>query len=214
MTGMGRAASAARPHRTIALASTAVVVLAVALASALARHAGTVVRHSHWPPAATHRAATGKYGGLPSWLPRASTSTERVLSASRSHHALAIQGNTVSVSLPDGRALVTAVGPQVPEEGRFPVPATTPCTFVVTIAHATSAIPLDAASFTLIDDLGHLHHPRITTMNGSPPPSSVPRGKTVSIELHDVLPTGEGALAWAPSGGAPVVSWDFTVEID
>ena len=35
----------------------------------------------------------------------------------------------------------------------------------------------------------------------------------MSFELRAVLPTGDGALRWAPAG-KPVASWDFNVEID
>jgi hypothetical protein len=71
-----------------------------------------------------------------------------------------------------------------PEEGQFPVPATTPCTFTITLA------------------------------GGGPPPASAAPGKTVTLTISAVLPTGNGQLQWAPQGGRPVVSWDFDVEID
>lgn len=185
-------------------------VAAIALAGALVAILATDGQGS----AASHHSSASKYGGLPSWLPKSRVNANQILSASGSHHVLAIQGNTVSVTLPQGKALVTAVGPEVPEEGRFPVPATSPCTFVVTFAAATAAIPLDSGAFSLIDDSGHVRHPRMSAMNGGQAPSRVQPGKTVSIKLHDVIPTGDGGLAWTPSGTKPIVTWDFTVEID
>jgi hypothetical protein len=160
----------------------------------------------------SHHSAT--YGGLPSWLPKPKVHVNRILTASAAHPALSIQGDAVAVELPHGRVLATAVGPEVPEEGHFPVPASTPCTFIVTFASASGTIPLDPAAFTFLDDHGHVHHPRVTAMDGGPPPTTVPPGKTVSLRLHDVLPTGDGGLAWAPEGGRTLVGWDYTVEID
>jgi hypothetical protein len=160
------------------------------------------------------RAAAARYGGIPSWLPKAKLPVGRVVGASRAHPALAIQGDAVSVHLGGGRVLATAVGPSVPEEGRFPVPATSPCTFIVTFSAASSAIPLSPSAFTLIDDFGHVRHPRVRAIDGGAPPRQVLPGQTVSLRVHDVLPTGDGGLAWAPEGGRPIVSWDFDVEID
>jgi len=36
----------------------------------------------------------------------------------------------------------------------------------------------------------------------------------VSLLIHGVLPTGDGGLSWSLTGGRPIVSWDFDVEID
>jgi hypothetical protein len=158
--------------------------------------------------------AIASYGGLPSWLPKAKIPVNRVLDASITHSVLTIQGTTVSVALPHGRALATAVGPSVPEDGRFPVPPTSPCTFVVTFAHVSSAIPLSRQAFTLVDEYGHIRHPRVTSMDGGPPPTRIVPGRPLSLKIYDVLPTGDGGLEWAPYGGRPLVSWDFNVEID
>ena len=155
-----------------------------------------------------------RYGGLPSWLPRPRVHVNRLLTARPAHPALTIQGTTVAVHLVGGRVLATAAGPEVPEEGRFPVPATSPCTFIVTLTAASGAVPLHPAAFTLVDDLGHVHHPQVTALHGGVLPQMVSPGRTVSLRLYDVLPTGDGALEWAPGGGRPVVGWDYTVEID
>jgi hypothetical protein len=106
------------------------------------------------------------------------------------------------------------VGPETPEQGRFPVPATSPCTFIVTFAHASGVIPLSVKAFTFIDELGHVRHPRVTALGGGALPRQVVPGRPVSIKVYDVLPTGDGGLTWTPYGGRPIVSWDFDVEID
>jgi len=138
----------------------------------------------------------------------------RVLHASSGHPVLAIQGDTVAVRLAIGRVLATAVGPTVPEEGRFPVPETSPCTFIITFTAATGAIPLSPTAFTFVDELHHVHHPRVTAMSGGAPPTRVLPGHTVSLKVYDVLPTGDGGLEWAPERTHPIVAWDFDVEID
>ena len=163
---------------------------------------------------ARHGSSQARYGGLPSWLPKPKHLTNQLLHADPAHHLLAIQGNQVSVTLPHGHVLATAVGPQVPEEGHFPVPPTSPATFIVTFTAGSGAIPLSPGEFGLIDDLGHVRHPTATAMDGGPLPQVVPPGQTLSIKLHDVIPTGDGGLAWTPYGERPIVTWDFIVEID
>ena len=154
------------------------------------------------------------YGTIPSWLPKATVPVGRTVTATTAHPWLAVEGDTVSVHLARGRAEATTVGPAVPEEGRFPVPATSPCTFTVTFAVASGIVPLRASAFTIVDELGRLHHPQVKMRGGGPLPSHIPPGRTVSLTLKDVLPTGNGRLRWAPDGARPIVSWDFDVEID
>ena len=136
------------------------------------------------------------------------------MTASAAHPWLAIEGDTVSLHLPRTRVLVTAVGPAVPEEGKFPVPKTSPCSFTVTFTAATNLIRLRPTAFTILDELGRLHHPVLTGLNGGVPPALVRPGQTVSLVVKAVLPTGNGTLRFAPEGAAPIVSWDFDVEID
>ena len=205
----GDRALALGPHLAARVGAAAVAVLFAVILFLVAGHLSSPARSS-----LSSAQSAGKYGGLPSWLPKAKVPVNRIVEASAAHPALAIQGDTVSVNLASGRVLATAVGPTVPEDGRFPVPATSPCTFVVTLAGASGAIPVSARAFTLIDEFGHVRHPRVTTMGGGAPPLEVLPGRTVSLKVYDVLPTGDGGLSWAPSGGRQIASWDFDVEID
>jgi hypothetical protein len=189
----------------VAGAVLALALPAVSVGVLLSRHSG---------PRASLSAPAARYGGLPSWLSKPTVPVSRVVHASRAHPALAIEGDAVSVDLGRGRVLATAVGPSVPKTGQFPVRATSPCTFIVTFAAASGVIPLRATAFTLIDQLGHVRHPRVTGMGGGAPPTHVSPGRGVSLSLYDVLPTGNGSLTWAPGGGRPIVTWDFAVEID
>ena len=160
-------------------------------------------------------AASGDtYGSIPSWLPQPKANVGRVVTASAAHPSLAVEGDSVRVDLPGGRALVTAVGPSVPQEGVVPVPPTSPCTFTVTIARAQGSVPLAAGAFTITDEFGRLHHPLVTVQGGSAVPHSARPGRLVTLTVYDVLPTGNGTLHWSPGGRKPLVSWDFSVEID
>ena len=184
-------------------------IAAAAAAAMVAALLGALVA---WP--ATSAPPTGRYGQLPSWLPKAKIPVGRIVNASAVHPWLAIQGDAVSVHLARARVLVTAVGSAVPNEGQFPVPKTTPCTFTVTLTAASGPIPLNPRAFTIVDQLGRLHHPQVSTTGGGPPPISVLPGQTVSLTVNEILPTGDGRLRWAPDEEAPIVSWDFNVEVD
>jgi hypothetical protein len=155
-----------------------------------------------------------KYGGLPSWLPKSTFNPNEVLQASLRKPVLAIQGNTVQVNLAGGHVLAMVVGPKVPEDGRFPVPPASPATFVLTLSHASGVVPISAGAFALVDERGTVRHPAITAVGGGPLPTRVLPGRTVSLRMHDVIPTGDGGLLWKPEGRHAIVSWDFVVEID
>ena len=127
---------------------------------------------------------------------------------------LAIQGDTVSVTLQHGRVRATAVGPAVPLHSRFPPPPSSPCTFVVALTGGSGVIQLSPAAFTFVDELGLVHHPQVTGPGGGPPPERVLPGQTVLLTVRGVLPTGNGALTWAPDGEPATVAWDFSLEID
>jgi hypothetical protein len=158
--------------------------------------------------------SSAKYGGLPSWLPKATVPVGRIVDAGPTHSVLGIEGDTVAVKLSGGSVFATAVGPSVPESGKFPVPRTSPCTFVVTFAKSSGVIAIRPADFTITDELGRLHHPSVTMLHGGAPPGQITAGKPVTLEISAVLPTGSGSLSWAPQSRRPIVSWDFDVEID
>jgi hypothetical protein len=155
-----------------------------------------------------------RYGGLPSWLPKSTFNPNEVLQASLRKPVLAIQGNTVSVNLAGGHVLAKLVGPTVPEDGKFPVPPTSPATFVLTLSHASGVVPLSAGAFALVDERGTVRYPTITVVGGGSLPTRLAPGSTLSLRMHDVIPTGDGGLLWKPEGRHAIVSWDFNVEID
>jgi hypothetical protein len=152
---------------------------------------------------------------LPSWLPRAAVpAADRVLTATPRRPRLGIEGDTVAVRLLGGRAMVTAVGPAVPEEGQQPIPATSPARFTFTVSAVHGSIPLSSRDFTFLGEHGERNGARVTLRGGGRLPRRIVAGRPVTLTLSSVLPTGNGQLRWAPLGGKPVVSWDFDVEID
>ena len=157
-----------------------------------------------------------RYGGIPNWLRNraATAAVGRTVRASAAHPALAIQGAAVSIRLRRGRVLATAAGPNVPREGRLPVPATSPSTFTIRFSAASAAVALSPAQFTIVDELGHVHHPSVRADGAGAPPRQIRPGQTVTLTLHSVLPTGNGRLVWAPDRARPIVAWDFDLEID
>jgi hypothetical protein len=151
--------------------------------------------------------------GISRW-PTATMHVGRVLSAAPNHPQLAIEGDTVALRMAGGRARMTAVGPAVPEQGAFPVPATSPCRFTVTVSSVHGSIPIDSRAFSLVSEDGRLHRARVTLPGGGHAPSRVGPGRSVTLSLNAVLPTGNGRLRWAPAGGPAIATWDFEVEID
>ncbi len=187
-------------------AALACLVGAVA-AAAVSASGGSGARR---PPAAA------RYGALPSWLPKARIPVNRIVHASERHPWLAIEGDTVYVTLARGSADVTTVGPQVPAADVATVPLKTrvPCTFDVTFARGDGTIPLRAAAFTIVDELGRLHHPKVTLLGGGTIPARIGAGGPITLSVSAVLPVGAGTLRWVPLQAKPVVSWDFDVEVD
>ena len=122
----------------------------------------------------------------------------------------------MDVTLAGGSAELTTVGPQVPAADVATVPLKTrvPCTFDVTFARGAGTIPLRASSFTIIDELGQLHHPKVTLLGGGRLPSRIGAGGPVTLSVSAGLPGGAGTLRWAPLPTKPIVSWDFDVEVD
>ena len=147
-------------------------------------------------------------------LARWSPDVGAIVQAGPAHPRLAIQGDTVSVALAHGRALATAVGPAVPPPHLLVAPASTTCTFTITLTATSGSVPLSSAAFTIVDEQGVSHHPWVSAVGGRTVPRRVTPGRPVVLTLKTVLPVGGGRIAWAPAGSTPVVSWDFDLEVD
>ena len=145
---------------------------------------------------------------------RASFPVGRIVSASRAHPWVAIQGDTVAVRSRSARVLATVVGPAVPRTGSLAARTSTPCTFTVTLRAASGKVPLSPRAFAIVDELGQVQHPLISGAGGSALPARLTPGRTITLSARAVLPVGAGRMTWSPDAGAPIVSWDFDVELD
>ena len=152
------------------------------------------------------------YRSLPTFLPTTSAPVDRVVTASASHPQLAVQGVGVRVDLSDAHVLATVTGPKVPPF-TAPPPEQVTATFTVTVAHPSGTIPIRLADFTITDQLGRTFQPSLP-VGAKPPVSSISTGHDLTFKLTAVMPTGEGRIYWAPTGGTPFVGWDFIVEND
>jgi hypothetical protein len=111
--------------------------------------------------------------------------------------------------------LADVVGPREPAtEGKPPLPEQTPATFVLSISSVQGEVRFRPSQIAYVDEYGDVRHPRVSTLAGGPPPSELRPGAPVHLKIHDVIPVGNGALEWKPTRGAPLASWDFTVEVD
>jgi hypothetical protein len=185
--------------------------LAVGLAGCAAAAAHPAAQH----PAARHSASGIHFGGYASYLPRDTLHyrNDTTLTGTVQRPALTSEGDAVIVKTPAWSVLVTVTGPQVPGEGLPYQAPTTTCTWVVTMSGATGPVPVSAADFSSIDDLGNVYRPAFVA--GQPTPPKVLRpGMKVSFELRVVEATGEGLMRWAPDGTHIVAKWDFVVEND
>lgn len=160
-------------------------------------------------------AANVKYGTIPTDLRnKQAPPANQILSASATHPAIAIQGNSVMLHLARGGALATAVGPDVPDRIQGSADLHTPATWDLTFADVHGTVPISPRLFTITDEQGMLLLPRVSVVGGGPLPRTVPAGRPFTLQLSTVVSVGDGKLRYAPTGGAWLAEWDFDVETD
>jgi hypothetical protein len=195
--------------------------LAAVIALAVAAAAGVLLLSGGGP--AHPRAAAGqRYGQIPSWLPKATQPSDRIVAATAAHPVLAaVEGDTVRARLTAGSGYVTAVGPTVPNwvqsyahNGQWTSASLAPSTFTLTIAQPAGAIPLKAADFSILTSGGQIVHPAVTLAGGGALPATIATGRPLNLTLRAKLPEGEGALRWGPGGKRVLVAWMYTLELD
>ena len=74
----------------------------------------------------------------------------------------------------------------------------------MTVTGGSRATVIRPAAFTIVDELGHVHHPRVTVVR---------HAGTTTVTARDVLPVGNGQLRWPPDGRHALVAWDFDLEL-
>ncbi len=151
------------------------------------------------------------YGGLPSWLPRSSVPTNRIVSATVQHPQLGIGGSTFKVIVDGASTLVTMSGPQTPPFVTPPPPVTR-ATFTITFAKTTGVVALRPRDFGIIDGNGNVYYPKAFADGTTRVLASL--AMPTSVEVSVVMATGTGSIAWAPDGKRPVVTWEYTLEND
>jgi hypothetical protein len=167
-------------------------------------------------------AAGQKYGRIPSWIPKATQPSDRIVSATTAHPVLAaVEGDTVRADTGAGSGYVTAVGPSVPgwvenyaHNGQWTSSSLAPSTFTLTVAQPKGTIPLKAADFSILTSGGQIVHPAVTLAGGGALPSTVAAGRPLNLTLRAKLPEGEGALRWGPGGKRVLVAWIYALELD
>jgi hypothetical protein len=167
-------------------------------------------------------AASLKYGQIPAWLPKPTPPTNQIVTATAAHPVLgAIEGNTVNAHLSHGSALVTAVGPAIPnwvasevQSGNWNDSSTAPSTFTVTFVSPKGVVPLKASAFSILTGQGQIIHPALIGPHGAPPAARATPGKPITVTLKVGLGEGDGALRWAPAGEKVLVAWFYHLELD
>jgi hypothetical protein len=173
------------------------------------------------PRGANHRAVGTadasklKYGGLPSWLPKAKKQIVGIPSARPGHPVLQVEGEPIALSGPGWSMVANAVGPSEPAtEGKPPLPETSPAKFILSISSVHGEIPFKPSQIEYVDEYGNVRHPRVTMLDGGSAPSELRPGAPLRLEVYGVIPVGNGAIEWKPSSGVPIANWDFVVEVD
>jgi len=154
--------------------------------------------------------ANNTYGALPSWLPKATVKTGRVVASSTSHPWVALEGDVVVVHVGTAHAATSIVGPRVPREGQFPLPKTTPAAFTMTLRDASGPMTVNTRQVVIFDERGHRHWPVVV----GPAVRVVTPGHPLTIAMHAVIPSGPGEIVWMTASGSPIVSYEFVAEID
>jgi hypothetical protein len=165
------------------------------------------------PPVAAASAsasANDTYGTLPSWLPKATTKTGRVVEASATHPWVGVEGDVVVVHVGAIHAATSIVGPRVPHEGQFPLPKTTPASFTMTVRDANGPIVLDTRRLVIFDERGRRHWPQVA----GPARRVVTPTRPLTLHISTILPPGPGEVVWMTPAGSPIVSYEFVAEID
>ena len=159
--------------------------------------------------------AAVRYGSIPAYLRnKQAAPANQLLSATAAHPAIAIQGVSVVLHLAHGRALATAVGPEVPDRIQGSADLHTPATWDLTFANVHGTVPISPSLFTITDEQGMLLLPHLSIVGGRSLPKIVPAGRPFTLRLTTVVSVGDGKLRYAPGGGPWLAEWDFDVETD
>ncbi|RIX30809.1 hypothetical protein [Amnibacterium setariae] len=161
-------------------------------------------------PAAAPTAHAAHAGSYP--VAVAGADVTRTQSVSAGGYALVAAGDPVRVHLQGADLLVTVAGPDVdvpqPKPGEPISAPSAPGVLTVTAAATRGSARLASDQF-----LG-LNEEQSKFVLGTDRRSGVVRpGHPVTLHLHARFASGHTTLTWQPLG-KPLITWDFTIEID
>jgi hypothetical protein len=158
-------------------------------------------------PAAEHAPGAGSYP-----VATAGANVRALQEVSTGGYRLVAAGDPVRVHLGGTTALITVAGPDVavpvPKPGEPISAATAPGVLTVTVVVSTGAVHASASTFLGLDQkaLPIRLTPDASAIEATP-------GHPATLHLRSRFGTGHTTLTWQPTG-KPLITWDFTVEID
>lgn len=205
------------PRRTFVLLAAAVAVLG-GLGLALALGSGGSTRRSALPGIyAYHK------GRVPAWIPnaRAAANPTPITASMVSPVSTLVEGDTIRAVFPRGMALVDVTGPTEPawveraiQDGHSKWGQQSPGTFTVTYSKVQGTVPVAAGAFLVRMPQGTFRPASVRPLRGDTVPSVLHHGQSLTLLLHfQLLPAGEGAMAWTPERDHLLAGWDFDFEL-
>ena len=127
-------------------------------------------------------------------------------------YQLVAAGVPVELRTPDAQAVITVSGPDVdvpvPQVGQPITASRAPGVLTVTVTASAGSVPVRAGDFLGLDEQ---QEPYALTSDAAQ--ATATPGHPVTVHLASDFASGHTTLTWQP-GGAPLVTWDFVVEID
>jgi hypothetical protein len=125
------------------------------------------------------------------------------------HFALLSMGETIEMVLPGGRVRLTGLGPSFPAHkvGTLP-PASAMGSAEVDAVGEAGTVTLGARQFVGTDEQGQPVALRVTPFS-----VTLQSGQHATMRVAGTFTAGDGALSFVVAGH-PLVTWDFSVELD
>lgn len=149
-----------------------------------------------------------KLGAVP--IPSA-PSGQATPTADESHPQLVAIGSAVSVTLPTGTGVVTALGPteDLPTPAPAKPPTEVPGTITLKVTANTGTLKLRVADLSSRDD----HGDDIKLSAVGPDQATVNAGGTATLVVRGTFQEGAAQIAMQQDGHL-VAMWDFNIELD
>jgi len=127
-------------------------------------------------------------------------------------YQLVAAGDPVRVVLPDADLVAVVAGPELdvpePAPGQPITAQSAPGVLSVTLTVDSGHLTVPASSFLALDE----DQDPVALTSSAPTVTATP-GHPATVQLSSRFATGHTTLTWQPQG-APLITWDFVVEID